>query len=349
MSRARRAKRLAVAAAAYGGGGLGVAGALATAVIVGEARLARWAIRTPKEPPPRCDGLYGAGAGKGGEPLVMALVGDSTAAGVGAELPAETPGALLAGGLAEALDRPVRLHCFAVSGATSADLYPQVESAAAVEPAVAVVLIGGNDVTHAIRPPAAVRHLSRAVRRLRGAGAQVVVGTCPDLGTIRPIRQPLRWMCRRWSRELAAAQTIATVREGGRTVSLGDLLGPEFAAAPDEMFSADNFHPSAAGYAKAIAAILPTVVAAVAAPVLEPATVVEPITRTLPHAAVVAAQHAGTEVSAAAAADGTPRSSRLVRLYRRVRMLASRPAAPAGGGTMQGGMPADALGAPSEA
>jgi lysophospholipase L1-like esterase len=346
MSRASRARRLAVTAAAYGGGGLGVAGALATAVIVGEARLARWAIRTPKDPPPRCDGVYGGGSA---EPLVLALIGDSTAAGVGAERPDETPGALLAGGLARELGRPVRLHCLAVSGATSADLYPQVESAAALAPAMAVVLIGGNDVTHAIRPPAAVRHLSRAVRRLRDAGAQVVVGTCPDLGTIRPIRQPLRWMCRRWSRELAAAQTIATVREGGRTVSLGDLLGPDFAARPDEMFSADNFHPSPTGYAKAIAAILPTVVAAMTAPVLEPATVTEPITRSLPHAAVVAARHAGTEVSAAATADGGPRSSRLVRLYRRVRMLASRPAATAGGGTMQGGMPADALGAPSEA
>jgi hypothetical protein len=193
-----------------------------------------------------------------------------------------------------------------------------------------------------------VRHLSRAVRSLRGAGAQVVVGTCPDLGTIRPIRQPLRWMCRRWSRELAAAQTIATVREGGRTVSLGDLLGPDFLAAPEEMFSADNFHPSAAGYAKAIAAILPTVMAAVASPATGAGTADRPITRTLPEAAVVAAAHAGTEVSAADA-DGAPRRSRLVRLYRRVQMLASRPATAAGGGTMQGGVQADALSAPSEA
>jgi lysophospholipase L1-like esterase len=331
MSRAARARKLAVAAA-YGSGGLGLAGALATGIVIGEARLARWAIRTPKDPPPRCDGVYGAGAV--GEPLVMALVGDSTAAGVGADLPAETPGALLAGGLAEALGRPVRLHCLAVSGATSADLYPQVERAAALSPAVAVVLIGGNDVTHAVRPPAAVRHLSRAVRALRGAGAQVVVGTCPDLGTIRPIRQPLRWMCRRWSRQLAAAQTIATVREGGRTVSLGDLLGPEFAAAPEEMFSADNFHPSAAGYVKAIAAILPTVVAAMEAPAA-PVLAERPITRSLPRAAVVAAEHAGTEVSAASE-GGSAGRPRLARLRQRVRMLTSRPAGPVRPGRMDG-------------
>ena len=47
----------------------------------------------------------------------------------------------------------------------------------------------------------------------------------------------------------------------GRTVSLGDLLGPEFAANPREMFGVDNFHPSAEGYATAAMAVLPTMCA----------------------------------------------------------------------------------------
>ena len=86
---------------------------------------------------------------------------------------------------------------------------------------------------------------------LRAAGCEVVVGTCPDLGAIRPIKPPLRWLARRWSRQLAAAQTVAVVEAGGRTVSLGDLLGPAFEADPDRMFGADRFHPSAEGYARA--------------------------------------------------------------------------------------------------
>jgi hypothetical protein len=90
----------------------------------------------------------------------------------------------------------------------------------------------------------------------------VVVCTCPDLGTVEPIAQPLRLVARVWSRQLAAAQTIAVVEAGGRTVSLGDVLGPEFAANPKEMFSADRFHPSAAGYAAAAAVTLPSVCAA---------------------------------------------------------------------------------------
>ena len=100
------------------------------------------------------------------------------------------------------------------------------------------------------------------MRRLRDAGAEVVVGTCPDLGTIEPVAQPLRLLARRWSRDLAAAQTVAVVEAGGRTVSLGDLLGPEFYERPHEMFSSDRFHPSAAGYARAAAALLPSVCAA---------------------------------------------------------------------------------------
>jgi len=125
-----------------------------------------------------------------------------------------------------------------------------------------VIMIGANDVTNRSRPSEAVDHLGRAVRRLRADGAEVVVCTCPDLGTVEPIAQPLRLVARVWSRQLAAAQTIAVVEAGGRTVSLGDVLGPEFAANPTEMFSADRFHPSAAGYAAAAAVTLPSVCAA---------------------------------------------------------------------------------------
>ena len=43
-----------------------------------------------------------------------------------------------------------------------------------------------------------------------------------------------------------------------RTVSLGSILGPEFATAPRDMFSLDQFHPSSAGYASAAAVVLPS-------------------------------------------------------------------------------------------
>ena len=145
----------------------------------------------------------------------------------------ETPGALLASGVAERADRRVYLRAFAVVGARSSDLDGQIDRALPIEPDVAVILIGANDVTHRVLPAASVRHLvrGRAPARTRPASPSLV-GTCPDLGTIKPIAPPLKQVARTWSRRIAAAQTIAVLEEGGRTVSLGSMLGPEFAAAP---------------------------------------------------------------------------------------------------------------------
>jgi lysophospholipase L1-like esterase len=240
------------------------------------------------------------GARFGGSPITVALLGDSSAAGYGVHRTRETPGALLATGISRRLRRPVRLRRFAVVGAESSRLRPQVDAAVETCPDLAVILIGANDVTHRASQVAAVQHLVDAVRRLRAAGAEVVVGTCPDLGAIVPIKPPLRWLARRWSRQLAATQTVAVVEAGGRTVSLGDLLGPRFAADPHRMFSRDRFHPSAAGYAVAVAAMLPTALTAlgereVPRRTLDPG---EGVT-SLAHAAHRAAKVGGTEVSAA--------------------------------------------------
>ncbi|GAA1520287.1 SGNH/GDSL hydrolase family protein [Nocardioides humi] len=260
MSKASAARKLA-AAALYGGGGLSALGAGLYGVLSAEARLARKTIGPAREePPPDATGWYGRG--RPGPAIRMAVLGDSSAAGYGVERVEETPGALIASAVAEHADRRVYLREFCVVGAKSSDLATQVDRALPIEPDVAVILIGGNDVTHTVRPSHSVRHLSDGVRRLIGAGAKVVVGTCPDLGTVQPIAPPLRQVARAWSRRLAAAQTIAVVEEGGRTVSLGDILGPEFAAAPALLFGPDQFHPSADGYKALAGVLIPSVLAA---------------------------------------------------------------------------------------
>ncbi|WP_267245165.1 SGNH/GDSL hydrolase family protein [Streptomyces sp. PR69] len=305
MSRARVARRIA-AGAAYGGGGIGLIGAAAVGVLLAEVQLAKRSVGGGTAPlPPRGEGLYGLAFGSS-EPLRLAVLGDSTAAGQGVRRAGQTPGALLASGLAAVAERPVALRNVALPGAQSDDLERQVTQLLADEarlPDVCVIMIGANDVTHRMPPTQSVRYLSESVRRLRAAGAEVVVGTCPDLGTIEPVYQPLRWLARRVSRQLAAAQTIGVVEQGGRTVSLGDLLGPEFAANPREMFGVDNYHPSAEGYATAAMAMLPTLCAALGlwpeADRLEPERDEDilPVAR----AAAEAASEAGTEVTAARA------------------------------------------------
>ena len=181
--------------------------------------IARAPIGNAEGEPPDCTGWYGKG--RPGPAIKVALLGDSSAAGYGVEAVQETPGAHLASGLAEGADRRVYLRSVAFVGAQTRDLSRQIDKALAIEPHVAVILVGANDVTHSRLPSESVRLLARRVRRLRDAGAEVVVGTCPDLGTIEPIAPPLRQVARLWSRRLAAAQTIATVEAGGRTVSLG--------------------------------------------------------------------------------------------------------------------------------
>ncbi|MGH3735970.1 MAG: SGNH/GDSL hydrolase family protein [Micromonosporaceae bacterium] len=302
MGRVSRARRVATAAM-YGGGGIGVLGAVAAGLIVSQVNHARRTIGLPKGDPPDSDGTYGKD--QHGEALRLVVLGDSSSVGLGVSSYRQTPGAVVARNLARIAGRPVRLRTAGVVGALSADLDEQVDRALEHRPDLALIMIGGNDVTHRVWPSVAVRHLAHAVTRLREAGAEVVVGTCPDLGTIQPIRPPLRWVARRWSRELAAAQTIAVVEAGGRAVSLGDLLGPEFARYPDRLFSEDRFHPSAEGYAAAAAAMLPAFTLALQLTDEAPPTRSAGVS-SLPRAAVTAAYHAGTEVHQAEV-DGTER------------------------------------------
>jgi lysophospholipase L1-like esterase len=286
-------------------GAITAVGALGAGLLFGELVLARRTIPGAEAPPPRSSGRYGdeyAGASE----LRVAVLGDSTAAGYGVATRAETPGALLATWISDAARRPVRLTCPAVVGSPSAWLPGQVETAVAAGVDLAIVIIGANDVTSGATSGAgaakAVGHLADAVGALRASGAEVVVATCPDLGTIRPIRPPLRWLARRWSRQLAAAQTVAVVRAGGRTVSLGDLLGPEFDAAPDRMFGSDRYHPSAEGYAAACGVILPAVLSALG---LAPAAPETPA-GSLVEVAAMAAEAPGMEVIGAETSAPVP-------------------------------------------
>ncbi|MFK4274175.1 SGNH/GDSL hydrolase family protein, partial [Streptomyces milbemycinicus] len=219
MSRARVARRIA-AAAAYGGGGIGLLGGMAAVLVLTEVSHAKRVVGGGEDPPPRAGGRFGVAVARRSRPPPprRGVVGGSTGAGQGVHRPSQTPGALLASGLAAVAERPVDLRNVALPGAQSSDLERQVTLVLEdpeTLPDVCVIMIGANDVTRRMPPATSVRLLSDAVRRLRESGCEVVVGTCPDLGTIEPVYQPLRWIARRLSRQLAAAQTIGVVEQGG--------------------------------------------------------------------------------------------------------------------------------------
>lgn len=216
--------------------------------------------------PPRADGVYPPDGGlvhrwQRDVPfdLHMMVFGDSTATGYGCTDANQVPGALLARHLAILSGKRIRLSTKAIVGATSKGLSGQVDAmfVAGAPPDAAVIMIGANDVTLLNGIPQSARRLGDAVKRLRASGAVVVVGTCPDFGVITAIPQPLRWVARDRGLRLARAQARAVRAAGGVPVPLADLLTPEFRKAPDAMFSADGYHPSAAGYELAYRQLMP--------------------------------------------------------------------------------------------
>lgn len=287
-------KKLA-ARAALGGGAV-----LSTflGLLLSEGTWARRAIGTSDARPPLPAGVFNADLGR--EPVSCLILGDSAAVGYGMTAADATPPGMVGIGLAHLLGCPVEVTSVAVVGAQTADLDEQITTGLAAKPDVALIVIGTNDVTHRVRPATSARLLAAAVRRLRQADCEVVVGTCPDLGTIQPLPQPLRKVARAWSRRLAARQAVAVLGAGGRAVSLGGLLGPVFAARSDVMFGEDHFHPSETGYAHMVSVVIPSLAAALRDKDIDAvyAAAPEPPRDMLPVAEAVtqAAQQAGTEL-----------------------------------------------------
>lgn len=189
--------------------------------------------------------------------ITLALLGDSTAAGVGAAEAAGTVGAQLAS-LLTADGLPARIHPVAVSGSRVRDLGPQVSRALLGHPDLAVVLVGANDAIGLSRLAGVRVGLVTAVHRLRSAGVPVVVGTCPDLGSARAFAQPLRALAGMAGRRVAGAQRAAVQAAGGQAVDLAALTGPAFRRDP-ALLASDDFHPSDAGYAVWARALVPAV------------------------------------------------------------------------------------------
>jgi len=126
----------------------------------------------------------------------------------------------------------------------------------ALGPDVAVLMLGANDVTALNGLTQSAQRAGLAVRKLRDRGAVVIVGTCPDLGVISAIPQPLRSLTHERCGQLARAQTASIREAGGVPVPLAQLLAPKFRALAEAMFSADGYHPSAIAYAHAADALL---------------------------------------------------------------------------------------------
>ena len=191
--------------------------------------------------------------------LRLALLGDSLAYGTGAARPGDALGPRLATALAAA-GHETDVHVLAVPGATTRDLAPQVDRALALRPDLALVVVGANDLLRFLPPAPSAAALGEAVAALRGADADVLVISAPDLSVVPQVPPAWRAEVRAACAALENLQVAAVTAAGGVAVRLGSELAPRFAR-QRALLATDRFHPSSAGYAVVAEALAPHLVA----------------------------------------------------------------------------------------
>ena len=212
----------------------------------------------PTDPPMKLGGSFGP---PGGRPLRFVVLGDSTAAGLGATGPEYAYATVLSKRLAEH-GWEVELSSYGVSGARVRDvLEVQVPPAIRAVPDLVFVGVGANDVTHMTPLLDIERDFRAAIERVLASGARLAVAGPPDMRAaawLEPLRSLAGWRGR---------QVAAVIREVARerdvpVVPLAELAGPYFASNPEDAYGADTFHPGNGGYGAWAEAIFPALLEA---------------------------------------------------------------------------------------
>ena len=181
-------------------------------------------------------------------PLRFVVLGDSTAAGVGAGSPDDSYPVRLARRIAHERFFRVRLVGLGVSGARVGDvLREQLPLGLEEDPDLIFVAIGANDVTHVTRLDDVEDDMRSLLDRLEETGAAVVVAGPPDMRS--PVfLEPLRTIVG-WRGNAVAGRIEGAARDAGvPVVPLADGTRDHFAEDPDRYYSDDDFHPGPAGY-----------------------------------------------------------------------------------------------------
>jgi lysophospholipase L1-like esterase len=220
---------------------------LATRLALGPVLLAQahWLRRTtPELPEP--EGPRRGTVGRGEPKLRLLVVGDSSAAGVGARTQREALARPLAERLAERLGRVVSWRLVARTGLTSEGVYDELDRARPQRADVAVVVVGVNDITKDVPLAVALKHRARIAAWLQvHAGVRhVVFPALPEMDKFPAIPRPLGWYVGQAARRNNRAQRRWASPEAG-VVHL-DMAG----LAEATLFCEDGFHPAPALYAR---------------------------------------------------------------------------------------------------
>ena len=198
----------------------------------------------------------------GAAPVRLAVLGDSTVAGVGSPTVGESLPVLIAQRVADGARRPVEVVGFGQSGARTETLARQGLPSAVKAFDAVVLVIGLNDATHATPWPDLRRQTVQLLSRATSREALVILAGTPRFANTAIIPEPLRTMVDRYSSILRNEQRAAAAEfQGVRFVDLATEAGPRFVGRPDAT-SSDGFHPSPIGYGFWADAIAPVVVEA---------------------------------------------------------------------------------------
>lgn len=212
---------------------------LAPVLIVQGKRLRRDIPRLPDAALPWTGSLAGP------RPVQLLVLGDSTAAGVGAETQADALSGNLARNIRDRFHRGSVWRAVGRNGATSRDVITDYLDEASESPADLVFLtIGANDAL-GLRSRASFRndvaHITEVMRQTN-PDALILVSLMPRFDRFAALPQPVKWNL---------ALHAASLDEGARAGVAG-MPGvfaiPKPIPYTPEFWASDRFHPSADGY-----------------------------------------------------------------------------------------------------
>ncbi|TXN30480.1 SGNH/GDSL hydrolase family protein [Lacisediminihabitans profunda] len=209
-------------------------------VLIVQARRARRIIpRLPDAAEPWSGTLAGP------HPVRLLVLGDSTAAGVGADTQNDALPGNLAREVARVTGRGTRWHAVGENGATARDLLQRFVGTATEQSYDLVFLsIGANDALALRSRLAFARDVRELVARLRAASpdALILVSLMPRFDRFSSLVNPLRWNL---------ALHAASLDDGARA-AVGGLdrvfAIPKPPPYTPTFWASDLFHPSASGY-----------------------------------------------------------------------------------------------------
>jgi len=181
----------------------------------------------------------------GDDSISILVLGDSTAAGVGADTQDDALPGNLARVLSSEWERGVRWRAIGENGATTGDIARRfLDEASSEQYDVVFLTIGANDALQIRSRGAYRRDLRRILRRLRSVSpkALILVSAMPGFLQFEALPNPMRWALHLHAQNLEAAARSFVRSEPGV------IMSPPAPPYTPGFFASDRFHPSAAGY-----------------------------------------------------------------------------------------------------